>query len=187
MKKYIIGVVIVLVSILVTVHSVGRNVLTFSHELEKRGLEEAVVFSSQALDEAPQWSPDSNVVYVNDAGVWKRIDLNKLRLAAGTWKDGALIGIASKSNVEEVSREGLPFQIADNFDPRTAVTSGGMVIQLLSSEHMFGLALTISRPGEPAEKLWESDLENCYNLVLSPNEKYVAYQCELTGLIVRKL
>lgn len=50
-----------------------------------------------------------------------------------------------------------------------------------------GTALILTEKGKPQKVLWITEMENCHSLVLSPNQKYVAFICELNGLVVMKL
>ena len=61
-------------------------------------------------------------------------------------------------------------------------TRGGTRIELRQQD--LGTQFVITPKGSKSEVLWTTDLENCHGLALSPDDKYVAFVCELNGVIV---
>jgi hypothetical protein len=61
------------------------------------------------------------------------------------------------------------------------VTKSGIKVQL--SQSGISTSFVLSK-GRRRRTLWASDMENCYAPVFSPNERYVAFICELNGVFV---
>jgi hypothetical protein len=68
-------------------------------------------------------------------------------------------------------------------NPREAVSKSGTKVQLTEQQADISTSFVISK-GSHKKTLRVSGLENCYSPVLSPNEKYVAFICELNGVFV---
>ncbi len=64
-------------------------------------------------------------------------------------------------------------------------TKGGTSVEL----HQEGMstAFVITRTGAEPETLWTSGFENCHSLTLSPDERYVAFICEMNGVFAYRL
>jgi hypothetical protein len=68
-----------------------------------------------------------------------------------------------------------------NFDGRKVITGDGIELELKLSG--FSTALIITKNNNK-KILWTSGVENCHSLSLSPNERYVAYLCELSDVVI---
>jgi len=159
----------------------------FNSELKKNRIDQVLLISSQAIDEFPLWSPDSNFIGVNIEGKWCKVNLNEIKLEKHEWKGGKTIGIPSTQPIlEEISKKDLKkFKRVSRSNARVLKTKGGTKIEL--RQDGLSTSLTITNKGEEVTTLWSSESENCHSLVLSPNQKFVAFICELNGLIVMKL
>ena len=47
-----------------------------------------------------------------------------------------------------------------------------------------GTEFVIKHKGSRPEVLWTTSMENCYGLALSPDDRYVAFVCEQSGVVV---
>jgi len=153
-------------------------------ELRKLGVTSALVVSSQAIDEQPVWSPDGRQLALNIDEKWSAIDIGALRLRAGSWHNGEAIGVVDPRAplVAVPEAEILAWQENARFDPRRVTTKTGMTVELAREE--LGTVFHIPKKGSKPEVLWRTSLENCHSLALSPDEKLVAFICELNGLLV---
>jgi hypothetical protein len=78
------------------------------------------------------------------------------------------------------------FQKVSKFNPREIKTKSGTRIELKETGNM-SISLIVTKKGEKAKTIWTSGGENCHSLVVSPDEKYIAYLCEMNGLLVMEL
>jgi hypothetical protein len=74
---------------------------------------------------------------------------------------------------------------AAKFGARKVTSRDGTILELKQDD--LGTSFVITKKGEKAETLWTSKLENCHSLALSRDERYVAFICELNGVIVTAL
>ena len=51
----------------------------------------------------------------------------------------------------------------------------------------FKITLKVAKQGEESKIIWSSSGGNCHSLTISPDEKYVAYLCEMSGLFVMRI
>jgi hypothetical protein len=150
--------------------------------MRKLGVNTVLLIASQAVDEMPLWSTDSRFVAASVEGKWYKLDTWAITaLRAGKWH-GIVIGtvrdeIRSNVTVTEVKK----WKIESQNNPREAVSNSGIKVQL--HEHGLSTTFVISQ-GSRKRTLWTSGMENCYSPVFSPNERYVAFICELNGVFV---
>ena len=128
---------------------------------------------------------DNKNVYVNEEGDWKKIDLLKVHLNSGTWKDNILIGInTNKSSISNSFVTQSELDSLLNFtphDPRDLSLPDGTRIKL---EPDVGTSMKITLPGQEEKTEWTGGLENCHSLVLSPDKKYILFECLIIIMII---
>ena len=152
------------------------------------GLRSALVVQSQAVDEHPVWSPSGKQLAVNIEGKWFQVDLDPFTLKPGTWRGNQPIGVAEPparltpmpEHTVNVWAKGR------RWGPRMIETRGGTVVELRQGDDL-STAFIITKKNSSPETLWKSELENCHSLALSPDERHVAFICELNGVIVTAL
>jgi len=156
-------------------------------EMQKLGVHSALVLASQSIDEHPVWSPDGRYLAVNADGRWLRIDLSSIHLVAATWRKDQPIGVPEPAAKFSKVRESRvrDWQRSARFEPRRIVARDGTTIELRQED--LGTAFIITKKGGQPETLWTSGMENCHSLALAPDEKSVAYICELNGVLVTGL
>ena len=165
-------------------HEFGKKSL--SDEMKRLGVDTVLIVNSQAIDEYPLWSSNSDFVASNIMGEWHKFSLTSIKLVAADWREqriGILAGDSNGSLLTQVEQK--DFRKKLKYGPREVTTISGDKIELRLKG--FSTSLVITKSGESSEVLWVSDLENCHSLSLSPDEKYVAYLCELNGLFVMRL
>ena len=161
-----------------------RPITSLEAEMTRLGVRSALVIASQAIDEHPVWSPKGDALAVNVDGRWVELRLSPVALEAATWRDNKPIGVVkppiSPSTISE-SRV-RSWEKSAKYGPRKAEMGDGKIVELRQEE--LSTSLIVTPPGGTAQVLWKSGLENCYGLAVSPDQHYVAYVCELNGVIV---
>jgi hypothetical protein len=155
--------------------------------MHRLGLQSALVVQSQAVDEHPVWSPTGDALAVNIEGKWMSVPLRSMTLTEGKWRGGLPIGVPRPSpTMSEIDAKTVrDWKKAGTYDPRRVRTKDGTVVELKQEE--LSTEFLITRKGEPPASQWKSGMENCHSLGLSPDQKYVAFICELNGVIVAAL
>jgi len=155
-------------------------------EMDRLKVETVLIVNSQAIDEYPLWSPNSNSIACNIQGKWYKFRLTNIELGDAQWR-GQTIGVIStkKAYSELTDKEQKEFEAVSKFNAREVTTKDKTKIELRANGMSISLILT--KDGGSEKILWTSGGENCHSLILSPNEKYVAYLCELNGLLVMKI
>ncbi|MEK7539269.1 MAG: hypothetical protein AAB595_01330 [Patescibacteria group bacterium] len=149
----------------------------------------ALLMPSQNIDEYPVWSEDSQSIYVNEEGQWKKISLSQVRLDPGIWHNDIPIGINNKKKsiiTDSISQGKLDTLLSRTpHDPRNLILPNGTQIQL--NQDLFATSFKITLPNQNTRTEWTTDLENCYDIVLSPNQRYILFKCELNGVFLMKI
>ena len=155
-------------------------------ELTRLKTETVLIVQSQAINEYPLWSPNSDFIACNIAGKWYKFRLTNIELADAKWR-GQTIGVLTTIDAYSklTSNEKSEFEKVSHFNPREVKTKNGTKVELKIDG--MSVSLIVTKKGKKAKKLWTSGGENCHSLVLSPDEKYVAYLCEMNGLLIMKL
>jgi len=166
--------------------SANKSTNNLMSELSELETETALIIQS-SIDEYPIWSKDSNFIGCNIMGKWYKIRLTNIQLEKATWRGEQTIGVLTTQDaVSEMSEEEIKeFQANSKFQPREITTSDKTKIELKMKG--FSVSLIVTKKEEKPVTLWTSELENCHSLALSPDEKYVAYLCELNGLFIMKI
>jgi len=155
--------------------------------MRRLSLQSVLVVQSQAVDEQPVWSPKGDALAVNIEGKWLQLPLGSVTLAQGKWRGGLPIGVlqpaASPSPIDEKTVR--VWQKTGKYGPRKVEASNGTIVELREVE--LSTEFVITKKGAAPERVWQSGLENCHGLGFSPDEKYVAFVCELNGVIVTGL
>ena len=165
----------------------GQDVQSLPLEMKRLNVNSALIVPSQAVDEYPLWSSDGDFLAANVQGNWIKVDLAHLSLGEGTWRGGEKIGVInSQTSFSEASIEQIEsWQKTSTMNLRKVQTSTGTIIEL--KESGLGVSLIVTKKGIKPVTYWTTDLENCYGLVLSPDQKYVAFIAETNGVIVLQL
>ncbi len=148
--------------------------------------ETVLIVQSQAIDEYPVWSPKSDFIACNIEGKWYKFRLTNIELTNTKWHGPTIGVLTTKDAYSELTNKEQPeFEKVSKFNPRELKTKDGTKVELKMKEMSVSLVLT--KKGEKPKILWTSGGENCHSLVLSPDENYVAYLCEMTGLLIMKI
>ena len=121
---------------------------------------------------------------VNVEGQWKKIELRSVTLVPGTWHHDQSIGVVSPpASISPLPNELLrKWMKHERYGSRKVVTAGGVTIEL--REDGLSTEMVITKGHAEPVVVWRSGLENCHSLSVSPDDQFVAYICELNGVIV---
>jgi hypothetical protein len=149
--------------------------------------ETVLIVKSQGIDGYPIWSPNSDFVACNIEGKWYKFRLSNIDLADAKWR-GQTIGVLTTKNAHTLltDNEQKQFDKVSKFNPREVTAKNGTKIELRETGDL-SVSLIVTKKEEKPKTLWTSGGENCHSLVLSPDEKYVAYLCKMNGLLIMKL
>jgi hypothetical protein len=172
---------------ILTFNVYAQSTADLRSEMVRLKTETILIVQSQAIDEYPMWSPSSDFVACNIMGKWYKFRLSNVQLAEAKWR-GQLIGVLTTKDASSqmTDNEYKDFEKVSKFNPREVITKKGTRIELKETGDM-SISLILTKKGENSKTLWSSGGENCHSLVVSPDEKYIAYLCEMTGLLVMKL
>lgn len=150
------------------------------------GVDQVLIINSEAIDEYPLWASDSKSIAVNIMGRWRKFNLNKINLLEGKWGKKK-VGVAANEEVmsDLTDKELTQFNKFSKNGGRKITTSSGEKVEL--NLNGFSSSLVITKNNTQPTVLWSSAIENCHSLSLSPNQKYVAYICELSGVFLMKI
>lgn len=156
-------------------------------EMLRLKTETVLIVQSQAIDRYPMWSPSSDFIACNIEGKWYKFRLTNIELGEAKWR-GQTIGVllTEDAHTSLTDNEQKQFDKVSKFNQREVTAENGTKIELKETGEL-SVSLIVTKKGEKPETLWTSGMENCHSLVLSPDEKYVAYLCELNGLLVMKI
>lgn len=164
-----------------------KDMTVLEKAMKKLKVETVLVANVEGIDEYPLWSPGSDFVACYIFGDWYKFDLNKMKLATGDWHD-QVIGIMNNAKAASVikdSTELKPFLAVSPFNEREVTTKRGTKIELRYNND-FTVSLVVTKNRIPTV-LWTSEGENCHSPTLSPDGKFVAYICEMNGLMVMRI
>lgn len=164
-----------------------KDMTALEKAMKKLKVETVLVANVEGIDEYPLWSPKSDFVACYIFGDWHQFNLNEMKLTTGDWHN-QVIGIMNNPKAVSIikdSSELKPFLAASPFNEREVTTKRGTKIELRQNND-FTVSLIITKDRVPTV-LWTSEGENCHSPTLSPDGKFVAFICELNGLMVMKI
>lgn len=155
---------------------------SFRAQCDALKVDTALVIHSEEIDEYPVWSPDSGSLAARLGEQWKVIRLDDLKLVPGMWH-GSPVGVAKDSELLPIPQnEVAHWQAQSAHSERALRVPTGECIRFAHKDLATSLELTDTK-GE-TRVLWRTNLENCRAISLSPDHRYLAYICELNGLVV---
>jgi len=152
-------------------------------EMNRLDVNTAMVWSSSGgIEEHALWSENSDALIFYENGHWSKLDLNEIFLSPADWLDHP-IGSSSGEVLDSVTTEDLKIgNSITKYGDRTITTSKGVTLEL--KEEGFSTAFIRKDNKKKAKTLWQTGMENCYSLSLSPDERFVAFISETNGLMV---
>src|SRR5437773_5912742 len=67
--------------------------------MARLNVRQALIFASDAVDDAPVWSPKGDFLAANVEGRWIKVDLSRIRLEPGQWRNRP-IGVRDSGTAE---------------------------------------------------------------------------------------
>ena len=150
--------------------------------MRKLGVHTMLLLESQAVDEMPLWSPDSRFVAVDVGGKWYKFDTWAITaLGAAKWHGQEIGAVKDEVRSNATAAQVKKWKGKSQNNPREVVSKSGIKVQLTQHQEDLSTSFVLSRQSR-TRTLWATGFEACHSLVLSPNEKYVAFICELNGV-----
>lgn len=176
-----------LILIITTISFTSCTKKTLSNQMAKLNVNTTLIVAHHAMNEFPLWSPESDFVASKIDGNWFKFSLKNIKLNEAVWVNQK-IGVLTNKNGKAVfplsEKEKSQFVRRVMHNGRGAITRHGTGFELSLEE--LSSSLIITKNGT-RQAVWKSDFDNCHSLSLSPNEEYIAYICELSGLFVMKV
>jgi hypothetical protein len=155
---------------------------SLDQELNRLKVDTALVVSSRAIDETPLWSRDSQNLAFNMEEKWYSLDLSQIKLVHAKLHEKAIPAISSKPHLEEITQGTLEEWKKDaRSGDLQATTKSGIKVEFIQKN--LSTTMVLTRAGKSVN-LWSTGMETCGAPSISPSEKFVAYICELNGVLV---
>ena len=148
------------------------SIPSFSQEVNKGSLdselirlktETALIIQSQAIDEYPLWSEQSDYIGCNVMGKWYKIRLTEIEFQEATWRNQIIGVLTTQDAISEMTvKEVKDFKKVSKFQPREVLTSDETKIELKMEG--FNVSLVVTKKGQDTKTLWTSGGENCHSL-----------------------
>ena len=173
---------LVALSLLAITH--GQIGSDLSKQMEVIHVHTALLIHSQEMDGLPAWSPDGKFLAATLAGKWVKVDVSAIQLQEAKWHEQR-VGVPMKADLQPLADEAA-HSWPKGYESRKrkhdmVTTASGLKVEM---RHKGLSSILVVLKGKQQAVIWESGLENCYGLVLSPDKTHVAYLCELNGILV---
>jgi len=174
-----------LLGFLLVAASAAQTSDNLQNEMAKLRVHTALLVPSQGVDEFPVWSADSRFLAVNIEGKWFETDMSKVQLREATWLGQRVGAPAKKPKLQPMSKEEASGWSKQAQHGQSEVM-GKSGIRATIQRAELSASLVLSQ-GSHQSVIWKTDMENCGELSLSPNEAFLAYICETNGVLVMDL
>lgn len=164
------------------------NAVNLEQNLKAIECDSVLVVKSDAIRDPIHWSPDSKSIGVKLDGAWVAIELDSLMLKRFKWRNHQNIAmVTSKKAPSPLS----PWAVANwtsavEEQSRRVRTLSGTVIEFVFLDDG-SLSLRVTQGLGPSREIWQTRGEDCQGLVLSPDQRWVAFICGLHGAVVMKV
>jgi hypothetical protein len=161
---------------------------SLDEELARLKVSTALVIPSNQVSQLPVWSPEGDQLATRVGGRWYRVNLRQIVLNPFDWKAQKAGKVDQKESVvlapgAEIHRW-QKAQTAARANQQTVTTILGLKLELLKEGSRTSFIAT--KFGQTPRLIWSVE-ENCEGLILSPDEKYVAFVGENSGTFVVSL
>jgi hypothetical protein len=163
----------------------GRSL---AEEMARLKVSTALLIPSSRIVHLPVWSPDSDQIASMVGNRWYRVNLKQVALNEFDWKTQKAGQVSIKESVAlapgvEIDRwQKAQATLQEN---RLAVsTKNGLKLELRKEGAKTSFIAT--KIGQNPRVIWSVE-EKCEGLTLSPDEKYVAFVGETSGILVVNL
>jgi hypothetical protein len=143
----------------------------------------ALLVQSLQIKTFPVWSPDARFLGVLSQGQWFKLDTSAVPLKEEMWYEqriGTTAGGTWRLELMNANEAADWARVGQHGDKRVKGYSG-LKAQIL--DHDSSSMLAISK-GALDSVIWKTNLETCGLLSLSPDDAYLAYECDNSGLFV---
>ena len=162
---------------------------SFDKELKRLNTHTAQVFGRDIV-QMPNWSANSDVLYCKkESGETYSINLSTAKLTVGVWHKDT-IGVISTNLIhlltpKEIEDYNLKYKKNNSRETASSIkTKSQTIVKFVQS----GLTTTlITKEKNKPEKIEWISGSVCGGIILSPNEKYIAFYCETIGVFIMKL
>jgi hypothetical protein len=166
-------------------NSQGKNL---EEEMARLKVSTALVLPSSRIVHLPVWSPESDQIASMIGNRWYRVDLKQVVLREFDWKKQKAGQVSVKESVVLAStiemrrwQKALK-ELQEN--QQIVTTTKGVKLEL--RKEGANTSFITTKIGQKPHTLWSVE-ENCQSLTLSPDEKYVAFIGEASGVFVVNL
>lgn len=173
----------ILVFLISTFCSFAQSSRPLLWEMNRLNLNTALVWSyPDGIEEHTYWSENNEFLAFNFNGRWVKLNLKEVFLVPSDWLD-MTIGSDDSEILDSVTNEELEkYKSITKYGDRKISTQAGVTLEL--RQDGFSTMFIRKENGKKEKVLWQTGLENCYSLSLSPDEKFVAFISETNGLMV---
>jgi len=159
---------------------------SLDNELNRLNTETTQIFGAEISQ--INWSKNSHKIYIkNQKNEVYSINLKEAKLTLGVWRKDT-IGVISLDYLKKLSAsQTLKYKATygNNMELFDSIqTKSGTIVKFIYRGLSNGLIM--HKKGEEEKLLWSST-SVCGGLIPSPNEKYVIYHCERSGLFLMKI
>lgn len=183
MKRAIVGIMLIFFSLTLIWSQVFQGL---EKELDRLKSDFALILPSHEVKDYPLWSADSKFIAGHVGNDWVKVDLNRVSLMAGYWRGKQPIGVMKyQPNVSLASDlEISQWKNINKVNPQQITTRSNLKIEFKRKD--YDSSLWVSKNASE-ELIWTANSETCHSLVLSQDEKFLAFICDKNGLIILQL
>lgn len=165
----------------------NNKIKNLESELNRLNTPTVLIVPSMHVTDYAIWSPDLKYLGYSIRDKWYKVRLTDIKLAEGKWHN-IQIGVLRSENTDTIltEEERKGYVKVAKIGRKEITTKDSIKIELKEMGDL-STGLIITEKGKESKIIWKSGGENCYALSLSPDEKYIAYVCELNGVFVMKL
>lgn len=162
----------------------GAERFPFLRQLEAMGLQIVLLIPSGDISAPPQWSPDGETLLVRIGRRWVTLRLEKVRLTRGTWGNGLPIAVnTAEEALTPLPKDAWPSE-EKRFVSRDRVRCTQTDTAYLFREGRLSTELLVQEGGASPRTVWSTPGERSHTLLLSPDERFLLFIAEKTGLVL---
>jgi hypothetical protein len=161
---------------------------SLDEEMARLKVSTALVLPSERIVHLPVWSPESDQVASMIGKRWYSVNLRKVVLTEFDWKNQKAGQVSARESVELAStiemRKWQEALASVQENQKIVTTKNGVKLELRKEGTSTSFIAT--KIAQNPRVIWSVE-ENCEALTLSPDEKYVAFVGETSGVFVVNL
>jgi hypothetical protein len=161
---------------------------SLDEEMTRLKVSTALVLPSERIVHLPVWSPESDQIASMVGKRWYRVNLKQVALTEFDWKNQKVGQVSVKESVALAStiemRRWQQALASLQENQKIVTTKNGLKLELRKEGTITSFIAT--KIAQKPRTVWSVE-ENCEALTLSPDEKYVAFVGETSGVFVVNL